>query len=128
MDPKVQNETNIELSKSFKKSTYFLLDAKETLNITITPAFLKIVNEILTVYSSKTLSIMTNTKSINLINDIGPKTTVELYENKGNEDLESIVLIHSKTYENEDSCPNSPSRMIYMIPEFSEEANEDRDR
>lgn len=71
---------------------------------------------------------MTNTKSINLVNDIGPKAIVELYETKSTEETDDNILIHAKTYENEDSCPNSPTKGVYMIPELNEEMNDDRDR
>ncbi|KAK5650330.1 hypothetical protein RI129_001359 [Pyrocoelia pectoralis] len=125
LDSKLQSaRPSVELTKRFKKSTYFLIDTKESLNITITPAFLKVVNEIFTVYSSKTLSILPITKSINLLNDIGPKTIVELYESKGSELLEDNVLVHAKTYENEDSCPNSPTK---IVQDFIEDTNDDRD-
>ncbi|KAF5273457.1 hypothetical protein FQA39_LY07474 [Lamprigera yunnana] len=125
LDCKVQSaRPSVELSKRFKKSTYFLIDAKETLNITTTPAFFKILNEIITVYSSKTLSIVSNTNSISFVNDVGPKTVIELYECKGTESLEDNVLLHSKTYENEDSCPNSPSK---IGQDFLDDYNDDRD-
>ncbi|KAB0792527.1 hypothetical protein PPYR_14486 [Photinus pyralis] len=125
LDSKLQSaRPSVELTKRFKKSTYFLIDTKESLNITITPAFLKVLNEIFTVYSSKTLSIMPITKSINLLNDIGPKTVVELYESKGTELLQEKVLVHSKAYENEESCPNSPTK---TVQDFIEESNDDRD-
>ncbi|KAK4883024.1 hypothetical protein RN001_006343 [Aquatica leii] len=125
IDCRIQSaRPSVELAKRFKKSTYFLIDSKETLNITITPAFLKVFNEIFTVYSSKTLSIMPNTTSINFFNDVGPKTVIELYECRGTESLENNVLIHTKAYENEDSCPNSPSKIVH---EFTEDNNDDKD-
>lgn len=129
MDTKIEDEQSsaVDVNKNFKKSTFFLFEAKETLNFTITPAFLKVANEIVTLYSSKTLSITTNRNAINLINDVGPKSVVELYENKSGDDSNNAILIHSKTFENEDSCPNSPSKIIYMNSEY-DEANDDVDR
>ncbi|KAF5301566.1 hypothetical protein FQR65_LT08871 [Abscondita terminalis] len=125
VDCKMQSaRPSVDLTKRFKKSTYFLIDAKETLNITITPAFLKVLNEVITLYSSKTLSIKSNTASINFLNDVGPKTVIELYEKRGTESLENDVLIHTKTYENEDSCPNSPSKIAH---DFTEDSTDDRD-
>lgn len=98
------------------------------LNLTVTPTFLKILNEIFTVYSNKTLSIIGNTKSINLINDIGPQTKVELYENRGKEGNDESMLMCSKTYENQDSCPNSPTKSIYYSTDLNDDNIDEKDR
>ncbi|EEZ98160.2 hypothetical protein TcasGA2_TC000586 [Tribolium castaneum] len=112
---------------SYTKSTYVLIDAKEVLNVTITPTFLKVMNELLTIYSNKTLSVITNKKTINLTNDIGPQSKVELYEKKSVESYEEDALICVKTFENQDSVPNSPSKSVYYVSDFSEDVNEDKD-
>ncbi|XP_017782614.1 PREDICTED: vacuolar protein sorting-associated protein 13A-like [Nicrophorus vespilloides] len=111
---------------AYKKATYVLLDSKDTLNFTITPTFLKVFNDVYNMYSNKTLSIANSSKAINLINDIGPQSKVELFENKGNENDADSVLVVSKTYEKEDSCPNSPSRGCYLIGDFNDDLD-DRD-
>lgn len=110
-----------EATANYKKSTYVLIDAKDVLNITITPAFMKILNEIFTIYSNKTLSIVTNKKSINLINDIGPHTKVAIYENKNTESIDDAILVCSKTYENQESCPNSPTKSVYYSSDYNED-------
>lgn len=109
--------------KKFEKSTYIIIDAKEKLDITITPTLLKIFTELCTEYSSKTLSIAGSRKTIKLINDIGPHSKMELYENCG--DAEQKTLLCSKTFENQDSCPNSPSKQIYSLGGLSDDMNED---
>lgn len=121
-DDKITQFTN------YTKSTYILIDAKEVLNVTLTPTFLKVVNELFTIYSNKTLSVITNKKTINLTNDIGPQSKVELYEKKSVESYEDDALICVKTFENQDSVPNSPSKSIYYVSDFSEDVNEDKDR
>ncbi|RZC35875.1 vacuolar protein sorting-associated protein 13A-like, partial [Asbolus verrucosus] len=125
--PNKLQEDKIHHCTKYTKSTYILVDAKETLNVSITPTFLKVLNELFTIYSNKTLSVVTNKKSINLVNDIGPHSKVELYEKKSEENDEEDVLICVKTFENQDSVPNSPTKSIYYIADFSEEANEDKD-
>lgn len=103
------------------------MDAKEKLNFTVTPAVLKLLTEIMIVYSSKTL-LSSSRSSINLINDIGPHSKVELYETADTEDEEMKVLVCSKTYENQDSCPSSPIKNAFGVPGFSEDTNDDKDR
>lgn len=110
-------------SKKFEKATYIIIDAKEKLDVTITPNLLKIFTELCTEYSSKTLSISGNRKMIKLVNDIGPNSRIELYENCG--DAEQKTLICLKTYENQDSYPNSPSKQIYSLGGLSDDMNED---
>lgn len=133
---KSEQEHQEESTSDYKKSIYVLIDSKETLNLTITPAFLKILNELFTVYSNKTLSIINNSPItvINLINDIGPKTKVELYEKKTKEVVDSnggnnddSVLLCSKTYENQDSCGNSPTKSIYYSYDGGD-ASDEKDR
>ncbi|KAJ8959923.1 hypothetical protein NQ314_006125 [Rhamnusium bicolor] len=109
----------------FNKSFYILLDAKETFNVTVTPNILKVINELLTQYSNKIISVRTNKKSISLINDIGPQTRVELYEKNGNSDDNRLLCI--KKYENEDSAPNSPSKSLYFVPDYLDNNFDDRD-
>lgn len=121
------SNTNVQPMQNYKKSTYILLDAKEKLNFTVTPAVLKLFNDMIIVYSSKTLSSSSRT-SINVVNDIGPQSKVELFENTDYEDEDRKILICSKTYENEDSCPNSPIKSTFVVPGFSEDTNDDRDR
>lgn len=82
------------------------------------------MNEILTMYSNKTLSLASNKKSVNIINDIGPQTKVELFERRNEEETEQKVLIGSRTYENQDSCPNSPSR-YYFSNDFNDDLPDD---
>lgn len=117
------NRTGYGYSKKFEKSTYIVIDAKEKLDVTITPNLLKVLTEICTEYSSKTLSVAGNRKSIKLVNDIGPHSTIELYENCG--DAEQKNLICSKTYENQESFPNSPSKQVYSLSGFSDDMSED---
>lgn len=131
-DDAMEQRNDGNLMANYKKSIYILIDSKETLNLTITPQFLKVTNELFTIYSNKTLSIIHggNSAVINLTNDIGPKTVAELYEKKscheGNSNEEEILLC-SKTYENQDSLPNSPVRNVYY--EYnSNDINDDRDR
>lgn len=111
--------------KKFEKSTYVIVDAKEKLDVTVTPTLLKVLTDICTEYSSKTLSIGDNRKSIKLTNDIGPHTKIELFENSDTGDAEQKTLVCSKTYENQDSCPSSPSKQIYSLGGFSDDMNED---
>lgn len=120
---KTNENSIIETNTNFEKSTYILIDGKDILNITITPTFLKVLNDIITIYSNKTLSIVGNKRCINLVNDIGPQSKIELYENRGTEEKENNVLVCFKTFENQDSYPSSPVKNY-----FNEESNEDKDR
>jgi hypothetical protein len=71
---------------------------------------------------------VTNKKSINVVNDVGPQSKVELYEKKGDNNEAEDTLICVKTFENQDSAPNSPSKGMYYMVDFSEDINEDKDR
>lgn len=124
MKSKSQDTPTTETA-NYKKATYFLIDARDVLNLTVTPSFIKVLNEIFTMYSNKTLSIGSNKKSVNLVNDIGPQTKVELFENKGTESNENNVLVCLKTYENQDSAPNSPSKS-YLNTDLADD-NDDKD-
>ncbi|CAH1961424.1 unnamed protein product [Acanthoscelides obtectus] len=99
----------IETHHFLNRSYYILIDAKEAFNVTITPSGLKVLNDLITQYSNKVISVKCNKKSVNLVNDIAPKSRVEFYE-KLNEDPKEDKLIHSKKYENEESPPNSPGK------------------
>lgn len=79
-------------------------------------------------YSNKTLSVGCSHNSINLVNDIGPQSKTELFETLDFSENGKKILICSKTYENQDSCPNSPCKQMFMTSGFSEDTNEDRDR
>lgn len=103
-----------------------MFDAKETFNVTITPNVLKVMNELLTQYSNKIISVRSNRKLISLTNDIGPQTRVELYE-KQNGNPEDNRLICIKKYENEDSAPSSPNKGLYFVPDYLD-SYDDRDR
>lgn len=127
LDQRSTADNTKEDNANLKKSTYFLVDAKETLNITITPSLLHLLKEIFTSYSTKTLSIAINNKSIGLVNDICPHATVELFEQNEDDQKQKTTLISSKTYENEESCPNSPTKYFFN-PEFTEDTNEDKER
>jgi hypothetical protein len=72
--------------------------------------------------------VVTNKKSINVVNDVGPQSKVELYEKKGDNNEAEDTLICVKTFENQDSAPNSPSKGMYYMVDFSEDINEDKDR
>lgn len=97
------------------------MDAKETLNVTLTPRFLKVFNELLTMYSNKILSVNSHRSVINLTNDIGPKSKIELYEKQLDnvDNVEGNILLHVKTYENQESLPNSPTKTSSLIPELN---------
>lgn len=97
------------------------------MDISITPTFIKMMNELLVDYSNKTLSISGTPSSIKLLNDIGPQSKIELFENINSGDTEKNVLICSKTYEKQDSCPNSPAKHIFTS-DFNDDTNEDKDR
>ncbi|KAL1509464.1 hypothetical protein ABEB36_004192 [Hypothenemus hampei] len=100
-----------EASEAFGKCTYILVNCKDTLNMTITPTFLKIFNELVAQYSSKIVSVKQDRKTINLINDVAPQSKVELYEKiEGNA---KDILISVKKFENEDSVPNSPVKQFF---------------
>lgn len=111
-------------AKKFEKSTYIIVDAKEKLDLTVTPSLMRVVTELCTEYSSKTLSIVGNRKTVKVVNDIGPHSKVELFENCDG-DAERKVLICSKTYENQDSPPSSPSKLVYSLGGYSDDVNED---
>lgn len=86
------------------------------------------LKELFTSYTTKTLSISGNSKSVVLVNDIGPHTTIELFEQNEEDPYQNSKLIYSKTYENEESCPNSPTK-YFLHPEYSEDTtNEDKER
>ncbi|KAG5885875.1 hypothetical protein JTB14_019138 [Gonioctena quinquepunctata] len=108
----------------FNKSYYILMDAKEAFNVTISPNIIKLLNELITQYSNKIISVRSNRKLISLTNDIGPQTRVELYEKQAAEDNR---LLCSKKYENEDSAPNSPARSQYFLPEYLDSSYDDKD-
>lgn len=122
-----ENEKPKDNEADFHKSFYFLMDAKETLNLTITPNALRVINELITQYSNKIISVRSNKKSINLVNDIGPQTKIELYE-KHNDNSEESRLIGTKKFENEESAPNSPNRSNYFTADYSESSYDDKDR
>ncbi|XP_060526445.1 intermembrane lipid transfer protein VPS13C-like isoform X2 [Cylas formicarius] len=102
-----------QMEVSSRKCLYVLINAKDHLNITITPACFKVFNEAMSQYSSKIISVKFDTKSISVINDIGPQTRVELYE-KGDK-VRKDLLVVSKKFENEESAPNSPTRNFDCI-------------
>ncbi|XP_072395854.1 intermembrane lipid transfer protein VPS13A-like [Diabrotica undecimpunctata] len=108
----------------FNKSYYILLDAKETFNITVTPTMLQIVNDLITQYSNKIISVRSNRKVINLVNDIGPHAKVDFYEKISAEDNK---LLCTKKFENEDSAPNSPTKTGFYLPEYLDSSYDDRD-
>ncbi|XP_063908904.1 intermembrane lipid transfer protein VPS13C-like isoform X2 [Zophobas morio] len=124
--PKTQ-EDKTQPFTNYTKSTYILIDAKEVLNVSVTPTLLRVLSELLTIYSNKTLSVVTNKKSINLINDIGPQSKVELYEKKNDENGEDDTLVYVKPFENQDSAPSSPNKSVYYSVDFNEDINEDKD-
>lgn len=103
------------------------MDAKETLNFTVTPNCLKIVNELITQYANKILSVRMNKKQISLINDIGPQTKIELFEIQ-NENPEEHRRICLKKFENDDSLPNSPNKCTFSLPDYLDSNFEDKDR
>ncbi|KAK9875024.1 hypothetical protein WA026_005834 [Henosepilachna vigintioctopunctata] len=110
----------------YKKATYFLIDSKEVLNVTITPSVLKLFRDLFTLYSNKTLSIMSSKNSINLTNDIGPDTKIELYEKSMTNNLQdNEILLCTKTFENLDSAPNSPVKN--NCGQFINDDNNDKD-
>lgn len=141
---KEQQEIPEEPLNHYKKAIYILVDSKEVLNVTITPSLLKVLNELFTIYSNKTLSIInSNLPAVNLTNDIGPKTKVELYEKKSKEcsetsqnnnnsnngsNADESVLLCSKTYENQDSCTNSPTKSVYYSYDYNGTDVDDKDR
>ncbi|XP_025830546.1 vacuolar protein sorting-associated protein 13C [Agrilus planipennis] len=94
----------------FEKATYVILDGKETLNITITPSLLKVIKDLNISYFGKTLSMIHNKSSINIVNEIGPNTKIELLRRNSKDNSEEYVLLDSKTYESQDSYPSSPTR------------------
>lgn len=76
--------------------------------------FFQVFNELVAQYSSKIVSVKQDRKAINVTNDIGVHTRVELYEKK-TEETDKDILISMKKFENEDSAPNSPTRnLIYQ--------------
>ncbi|XP_050293548.1 intermembrane lipid transfer protein VPS13C-like [Anthonomus grandis grandis] len=95
----------------FHSCVYFLVNAKDCLNLTITPAFLRLFSELMAQYSSKIFSVKSLRKTIEVTNDIGPQTKVELFE-KNSEKGGKDVLINVKRFEAEDSIPNSPTRHL----------------
>ncbi|KAJ8960584.1 hypothetical protein NQ318_013873 [Aromia moschata] len=109
----------------FNKSFYVLFDAKETFNVTITPNVLKVINELITQYSNKIISVKSDKKSISLTNDIGPQTRVELYEKQNVSPEDRLLCI--KKYENDDSAPGSPSRGLYFVPDYLDNNYDDKD-
>ncbi|XP_057653630.1 intermembrane lipid transfer protein VPS13A-like [Diorhabda carinulata] len=106
-NPKPKEKRNM----IFNKSYYILLDAKETLNVTLTPTFLQVANELFTQYSNKIISVKNDRKLVILLNDVGPNTKIELYEKINAEDNK---LICTKRFENEDSAQNSPTNNMYL--------------
>ena len=75
------------------------------------------------------MSIVGNKTSINLVNDIGPGTKIELLEYRAIGQQEENVLICSKTFETADSCPNSPMKEKLTSGEFEDDTgDEDKDR
>ncbi|XP_066252577.1 intermembrane lipid transfer protein VPS13A-like [Euwallacea similis] len=98
--------------QQFVKGAYLIINAKDVLNITITPTFLKVFNELIAQYTSKIVSVKQDRKSINVTNDVGPHTRIELYEKKS-EGTEADTLISIKKFENEESPPNSPTTQMF---------------
>ncbi|XP_044757951.1 vacuolar protein sorting-associated protein 13A-like [Coccinella septempunctata] len=111
---------------NYKKALYFLVDSKEVLNITLTPTVLKLLKDMFTLYSTKTLSIANDRNAIHLVNDIGPKSRIELYEKRTFDDKEDEdFLICAKTFENIDSAPNSPVKSNFSA--FNNDQNNDKE-
>ncbi|XP_045467694.1 vacuolar protein sorting-associated protein 13C-like [Harmonia axyridis] len=134
IEPSSESEDSDEEIKSpepeedynYKKALYFLLDSKEVLNITLTPTVLKLLKDMFTLYSTKTLSIINDRSAINLVNDIGPKSRVELYEKCSSDGKEEEdILICVKTFENLDSVPNSPLKNNFS--QYLNDINNDKD-
>lgn len=96
------------------KSTFVLFESREVLNVTITPIFLRLFNDLLNSYSKKTLIVLANKDLINILNDIGPETKVELYEKQSFNSSEEDILICTKTFENQDSPPTSPNKALFL--------------
>lgn len=145
MTAKEQQESPDESLNNYKKAIYILIDSKEVLNLTVTPSLLTVLNELFTIYSNKTLSIInSNLPIMNLTNDIGPKTRVELYEKKnkestdtsqnannngnGGNNADESILLCSKTYENQDSGTNSPTKSVYYSYHYNGGDVDDKDR
>lgn len=115
------------MTSNYNSSFYILVDAKESLNWTVTPQSLKIISELITQYSNKIISVRINKKQLSLQNDIGPHTKVELYEVK-NENPEEHRRICLKKFENDDSVPNSPNKSTFSMQEYLDNTFDDKDR
>lgn len=92
----------------------------------MTPQSLKIINELVTQYSNKIISVRINKKQL-LLNDIGPHTKVELYEVL-NEKPEEHRRICFKKFENDDSLPNSPSKTSFSMQDYLDNNFDDKER
>lgn len=68
-----------------------------------------------------------NKKQINLINDIGPQTKIELFE-VVNENPEEHRRISFKKFENDDSLPNSPNVCTFSLLDYLDSNVEDKNR
>ncbi|KAH1005296.1 hypothetical protein HUJ04_006309 [Dendroctonus ponderosae] len=108
---------------TFGKCLYVILNSRDTLNVTVTPTFMKVFNELVAQYSSKIVSVNQDRKAISVTNDIGPQSRVELFEKKS-KSTEPDTLLRMKKFENEESAPNSPCKLMLHYQEsaaFEEE-------
>lgn len=93
-----------------RMATYILIDSRDPLNITLTSQAVSLLYQIMVSYTDR-LALRINTamdKSIILVNDIGPKSKVELLR-KAEGDSENVVVC-SKTFEKVDSGRSSPAK------------------
>lgn len=85
------------------------------------------MNELITHYTTKIISVRSNRKQLTIINDIGPQTKIELYEVQ-DENPEEQKRIGFKKFENEDSLPNSPSKSTMSMQDYYDSNFDDKDR
>lgn len=121
-----ENDTK-QTNYNYHHTFYILVDAKETLNFTLTPNSLKVLNELITQYSNKIISVRMNKRQISLVNDIGPHTKIELFEVQ-TENPEEHRRICLKKFENDDSLPNSPTKSGFSLPDYLDTNFDDKDR
>lgn len=111
-------DSGLEAENSGEKcAVYALIDSKDKLNITLTPQCMRVIMDIVTHFSQRTLPVtdyhdtilIGYENDINLINDIGPGSKVELVSHSEQDLAGNDRIIISANYDKDYSCPSSPA-------------------
>lgn len=102
---------------SDKMATYIMIESRDLLNITLTPQSMKVIYDLANNFTQKIISIVDYQtvlgvdyeNPINLINDIGPGSRVELVSHAELDITGNDRVIAFANYDKDYSCPSSPA-------------------